>query len=126
MALNANHTFEDLEGVKCTIIEKNCEPSRVAFLKALFEHNGLAVVIAKSPPPKAAAKPAAPAAEGAPPPPPPPPAPETFTIGVTDVSFSPVNAIYNRELKTQEGVTVTPAYWKQEDFKSRPEKWYWQ
>jgi len=125
MALNANHAFEDLDGVKCTIIEKNCEPGRVSFLKALLEYNGMTVVIVKSPPPKVAAKPAAPAAEGAPVPPPPPPAPETFTIGVTDVSFSPINAIFNRELKTPEGTIVTPAYWKQEDFKSRPDNWYW-
>ena len=121
MALNANHTFEDLEGIKCTIIEKNCTPERVAFLKPLLEYNKFTVVISKSPPPKGA-KPAAPPAEGEIPPPPPP---DTFTIGVTDVSFSPINAIFNRELKNQDGAIVSPAYWKQEDFKSRPEEWYW-
>ena len=70
MALNPNHTFEDLEDIKCSIVEKNCTPERVDFLKKLLEHNKFEVVVAKSPPPKAAKpapapKPAAPPADGA-------------------------------------------------------------
>ncbi len=134
MALNPNHTFDDLEGVKCAIVEKNCSVERTEFLKNLLEFNGFTVVLAKTPPPKVAAKPApkpAPVAEGAeaPPPPPPPveepappPPPETFTVGVTDVTFSPTNSVFNRELKTKDGAVVTPAYWKQQEEKK---KWYW-
>ncbi len=143
MALNPNHSFDDLEGVKCAIVEKNCTPERVDFIKSLLEHNGFTVVVAKTPPPKAAApkpappKPVAPVAEGevAPPPPvaaapeppapPPPPPPDTFTVGVTDVTFSPINAVFNRELKTQQGEVVTSAYWKQLEAKPKVDEWYW-
>ena len=114
MALNQNHPFDDLEGVKCAVVEKNCTPERVEFLKNLLELNGFTVVVAKSPPPKAAA-PAAPATPDAPPPPPPPVAPETFTVGVTDVTFNATNAVFGRLLCTADGHVVTLAYWKQLD-----------
>ena len=144
MALNPNHTFEDLGDVKCAIVEKNCTPERVDFIKKLLEFNGFTVVVQKSPPPKAA-KPAAapkpatpaPAADGAepapaPPPPPPvveapapPPPPDTFTVGVTDVTFSPTNSVFNRELKTPEGAVVTSAYWKQQEATPKADECYW-
>ena len=114
MAINKNHEFEDLDGVKCAIVEKNATPERVAFLKPLLEYNQYKVVVVPSPPPKAVA----PVPEGAPPP---PPAPETFTIGVTDVSFNPTNAIFGRLLRTQKGRVVTLAYWKQEEAVSNDE-----
>ena len=129
MALNPNHAFEELEGVKCSIVEKNVSPARVEFLKKLLELNGFTVVVVKSPPPKAApVKPAAPLKEGevAPPPAPaPPPPPETFTVGVTDLSFDPVTAVYNRQLKTADKKIVDIYYWKQE-VDSPKEKWYWE
>lgn len=137
MALNPNHTFEDLGDVKCAIVEKNCTPERTGFLKQLLEHNGLTVVVVKSPPPKVAAKPApkpaAPAADGSPAPPPPPvaeepappPPPDTFTVGVTDVTFSPINAVFNRELRTEAGAVVTSDYWKQRESAPKEEEWYW-
>jgi len=119
MAINKNHEFEDLDGVKCAIVEKNVSPERVEFLKKLLEHNGYTVVVVKSPPPKVAAKPAAatPAAEGIPLPPAsdPVPQPETFTVGVTDVVFNATNAIFGRLLRTQDGHVVTLAYWEQEE-----------
>jgi hypothetical protein len=134
MALNPNHTFEDLGEIKCAIAEKNCSADRVDFLKRLLEHNGFTVVVAKTPPPKAAkpapAKPAVPPADGvAPPPaaetPAAPPPPETFTVGVSDLTFSPINAVYNRELKTFEGQVVTLNYWKQREAAPQEEEWYW-
>src|SRR3954454_4384315 len=114
MAINKNHEFEDLDGVKCAIVEKNVSPERVDFLKKLLEYNGYTVVVVKSPPPKVVAKPAAPApaAEGMPPPPPAPEPiqqPETFTIGVTDVVFNATNAIFGRLLRTPDGHVVTLA-----------------
>ena len=53
MAINKNHEFEELDGVKCGIVEKNVKPERVAFLKELLEYNGFTVVTVPSPPPKA-------------------------------------------------------------------------
>ena len=37
MAINKNHEFEELDGVKCAIVEKNASKERVAFLKDLLE-----------------------------------------------------------------------------------------
>ena len=114
MAINKNHEFEELDGVKCAIVEKNAGRERVDFLKDLLEANGYTVVIVPSAPSKAAPAPAA-TAEGAEVPPPPPPAPTTFTIGVTDVTFNPINAIFGRLLKTKDRHIVTLAYWQQRE-----------
>jgi len=35
MAINKNHEFEELDGVKCGIAEKNASAERVDFLKKL-------------------------------------------------------------------------------------------
>jgi hypothetical protein len=103
MALNGNHLFEDLNEIKCAIVEKNCSPERVAFLKDILEFNNYFVIIINSPPPKAA--------KTANPDETPVTLPETFTVGVTDTSFSPIKTIVNRELN----------YWKQREEK----EWYW-
>ncbi len=104
MAINQNHTFDDLDGVKCAIVEKNAPQSRIDFLKPLLEFNGYTVVVVPSPP----AKGAAPVPEGETPPP-----PTSFTIGVTDVTFNPTNALFGRLLRTPSGKIVSPAYWQQ-------------
>jgi hypothetical protein len=127
MAINKNHEFEELNGVKCGIVERNVSPGRVAFLKDLLEHNGLTVISAPSPPPKAAAAPKP--AEGtdtAAPVEAIPPAPETFTVGVTDYTFNPINAIFGRQLKTSDGHIVTLAYWRQEEQISNDEVPYYE
>ncbi len=113
MALNKNHEFEELNGVKCGIVEKNVTPERVSFLKDLLEFNGFSIVVVASPPPKAVPAPAP--KEGEIPPTPPLPAPETFTVGVTDYTFNWVNAIFGRQLKTKDGHIVTLAYWQQKE-----------
>ena len=113
MAINKNHEFEDLDGVKCAVVEKNVSPERVSFLEKLLAFNGYTVIVVKSPPPKAV--PAKPVAEGETPPPALPPAPETFTVGVTDVSFNAINAIFGRLLRTENGHVVTLAYWEEKE-----------
>jgi hypothetical protein len=115
MAINKNHEFEELEGVKCAIVEKNASSERVAFLKNLLEQNRYTVVVTASPPPKAAPAPKSVEGEAPAAPVEAPPAPSTFTIGVTDVTFNPTNAIFGRLLKTKNGHVVTLAYWKQEE-----------
>lgn len=102
MAINQNHLFEELNGVKCAIVEKNVAPGRVEFLRGVLEYNGYKVVVVGSP------------------------APETFTVGVTDVMFNPVNAIYGRLLKGPGGHVVTLAYWKQQENKLDNEKPYFE
>ena len=46
-----------------------------------------------------------------------------YTIGVTDLVFNPVFAIYECQLKTREGTFVTPGYWKQECTECDPRYW---
>jgi hypothetical protein len=122
MAINKNHEFEDLDNIKCSIVEKNVSADRVEFLKELLTFNKYEVVVVASPAPKAAAAPvAASSAEGetAPAPAPvttPAPAPpSTFTVGVTDLRFNPTNAVFGRSLHTPDGHIVTLAYWQQKE-----------
>lgn len=126
MALNKNHEFEELNGVKCGIVEKNVKPERVSFLKELLEYNGFTVIAVPTPAPKAAAAPAPKEGEAPVAPPPVPPAPETFTLGVTDYTFNPINAIFGRLLKTKDGHVVTLAYWQQKDTVSNDEVPYYE
>jgi hypothetical protein len=117
MAINQNHQFEELEGVKCAVVEKNVSKSRVEFLQRILAYNGYNVVVVPTPPPKAAPpKTAAPPADSdvqeV-------PATEaSFVVGVTDVMFNPVNAIYGRLLKLPDGHVVTLAYWQQKETRS--------
>lgn len=117
MAINSNHLFDDLDGIKCAIVEKNADQPRVDFLKSLLEANGFTVVVVPSPPPKGAA----PLPEGETPPP-----PTSFTVGVTDVTFNATNAIFGRLLKTPSGQVVTLAYWQQKESVSHDEIPYFQ
>ena len=112
MAINKNHEAEELAGVKCAVVEKGASQQRVDFLKELLEQNKYTVIVVASAPPKAAPAPAttegeAPAAAPEP--------PATFTIGVTDVTFNPINAIFGRLLKTRDNRIVTLAYWQQKE-----------
>lgn len=139
MAINQNHQFEDLDGIKCAIVEKLVSAKRVDFLRRILEYNGYTVVVVGSPPPKGAVaatavKPAETAAETgeaksntgadiavetvAPAEPAPP---STFTVGVTDTTFNSINAIFGRLLKLPGGHVVTLAYWQQKDKESRDE-----
>lgn len=127
MAINKNHLFEELDGIKCGIVEKEVPAQRVAFLKELLEFNGFTVVTVPSPPAKPAPAPAAKASEDAPPAPrEEPAAPQTFTVGVTDYTFNPINAIFGRQLKTRSGHMVTLAYWEQKESVSHDEIPYYE
>jgi hypothetical protein len=116
MAINKNHEFEELNGVKCAIVERNASQERVDFLKDILEVNNYTVIVVASPPPKAVPAPAPTTSEeNQPGAAEPAPAPATFTVGVTDVSFNPINAIFGRLLKTRDKHIVTLAYWKQKE-----------
>lgn len=124
MAINKNHEFEELDGVKCGIVEKNVLPERVEFLKKILEYNNYTVVVVVSPPPKvsAAAKPTDETASIQTE----PELPKTFTIGVTDYTFNTINAIFGRLLKTTNGHIVTLAYWNQQEQESNDEVPYYE
>ncbi len=128
MAINKNHEFEELDGIKCSIVERNIIHERAIFLKDLLVENGYTVVIIPAPPPKTAAKPAskqpeaeapAPVADTLPP-------PALFVMGVTDLRFNTINAVFGRQLKTPSGHIVTQAYWNQEESASHDEMPYYE
>jgi len=107
MAINKNHEFDELDGIKCAIVEKNVSEERVTFLKDLLSVNGFTVKVIPSPPPKTAVATPENPIENTP--------PATFTVGVTNVVFNATNAIFGRLLKTREGRVVTLAYWQQSE-----------
>ncbi|MBI4945262.1 MAG: hypothetical protein HY840_02540 [Bacteroidetes bacterium] len=129
------HVVEEINGVRCSIVEKNVSPERVEFLEKLLQHNGYTVMTAPTPPPpvkKPIVSPQAPPSEGdsvtssaivgdlegvI-------PAPSTSIVGVTHIAFHPMLAVYERSLLTPDGKTVSIAYWNQESEKEG--EVYWQ
>ncbi len=126
MAINQNHTVEELNGIKCSVVEKKVSKERADFLKTILTYNNYEVQIALSPPAKIiVAKPATesteseetiqPIIEE-----------ETFTVGVTDLMFNSINAIFGRLLKTNSGKIVTLNYWEQKETISNDEIPYYE
>jgi len=115
MAINKNHEFEELNGVKCGIVERNISTERVDFLRELLEINRYEVQVVVAAPPKGTVLPK----EGE------PALPETYTLGVTDYTFNPTNAIFGRSLKSADGRVVTLNYWLQKDAVSHDEVPYY-
>lgn len=101
---NAKHIVSEIDGTRCTIIESGITLERAAFLTDLLQFNNLEVkeLVTSS------------ENEGEEP---------TYTIGVTDLVFNPVFAIYECLLKTREGSYVTPGYWRQECTDCDPRYW---
>jgi hypothetical protein len=102
MPLNqANYIIDVINGVRCKVVETTSDEKRIRFLKELLELNGYVVMTDQ-------------AAEGA------------MRIGVTDIIFNPIIAVYERHLKSKTGKRVTPAYWLQlSDTESEKEVNYW-
>ena len=126
MAINRNHEFEELDGIKCAVVEKNVSKCRVDFLKRLLEFNQYKVVMQPSPAPKASPAAVTVVSSGDTSVEAIPQAPETFTVGVTDVMFNAINAIFGRLLKTPDGHIATLAYWNQKEIVAKDEIPYYE
>ncbi|MDF1547453.1 MAG: hypothetical protein P1P88_06510 [Bacteroidales bacterium] len=102
MALNKlKPVIEEIEDVRCVVVETGINEERLNFLKKLLEHNGYTVKVKM--------------AED-----------NTATIGVTDLMFNAVLDVYKRRLKSFTGKKVTPAYWLQiSDAETESEVNYW-
>jgi hypothetical protein len=102
MPLNqAKFAVDIIDGTRCRVIESTPDENRVRFLKDLLSHNNYTVKVDKD-------------AEG------------NYRIGVTDVTFNPVIAVYERSLKSLTDHRVTPAYWLQiSDRETEMETNYW-
>lgn len=101
---NAKHSVSEINGVRCTIVETGASLERAAFLRDLLTTNNLEVMELKETSEDQSAEP-------------------KFTIGVTDLLFNPVFAVYERQLKTPEDTAVTPGYWNQECIECDPRYW---
>jgi hypothetical protein len=101
---NAKHIIGEIDGVRCTIVETGATLERVAFLSDLLSFNNLETKELKEISDNPGEEP-------------------KYTIGVTDLLFNPVFAIYERQLKSREGAFVSPGYWKQECIDCDPRYW---
>lgn len=96
------HVVQEINGIRCTVVESGISAARAAFLKDILEFNKLQVEIAETK-----------NAEGNP----------EFTLGVTNIVFNPVIAMYARKLCLPDGRIVTPAFWNQDTDYIDPRYW---
>jgi hypothetical protein len=95
MALTrGKHIVEEINGIRCTVVEKGASPERVTFLKDLLAFNKFDVQVEEEKKLEETA-------------------PTTFVIGVTDIVFNPMISVYQQNLRTPAGEKVCPAYWNQ-------------
>jgi hypothetical protein len=105
MALtNAKHIIAEIDGIRCSIVETGASLERAAFLTDLLSFNNYEVKELKESSDNQDAE-------------------QKYTIGVTDLIFNPVFAVYERKLKIREGGFVTPGYWNQECTECDPRYW---
>ena len=97
MAINPYHIVEELNGTRCSIVEKKVSAERAGFLKAILEASGQDVMTTT-------------AEDG------------SVTVGVTNVVFNAMYALYARSLRTPNGKLVIPSYWYQ---KQQTDQFYW-
>lgn len=104
MALEGKHTFGSIGDTRVSFVEKKIEEDRKDFLKNLLEHNGFEVVIEEEKRKKEED-------------------PQLYTVAVTDMTFNPVVAVYERKLRTFDGRKVTADYWNQVSENTSPQYW---
>ena len=104
MVLKAKHIVEEINGLRCTVVEKGIEKNRLDFLKDLLLFNKFEVVVEEVPKTEDTTV-------------------QLYNIGVTDLVFNPVIAVYEMSLKTPKGQPVTAPYWNQETTESIKEYW---
>ena len=90
----AKHQIGEIDGIRCTIVESGITRKRMEFLRGLLTFNKLEVKVKEDAP-----------AEGS--------GETLYTLGVTDIIFNPVYAVYERSLLSPDGTVVTPAYYRQ-------------
>ncbi len=104
MALHDNkHAIEEVETVRCSIVEKEVKPDRMKFIKNILESNGYEVRVQKMEREDNE---------------------ELYVVGVTDVTFNIILAVYEHALKTPDNKIVTVPFWNQLE-KSPQDHYYW-
>ena len=92
--LKGKHTIAEIEGVRCTVIETAADASRAEFLKDILVFNNQEVKMEHEKTKDGSIL-------------------ETFVVGVTDILFNPMIAVYQKKLVRKDKKTVTPGYWLQ-------------
>lgn len=106
--INGKNDAKEIDEKNCIIVEDKIPLPRFSFLKQLLEFNGYETRFIENTPPapkegEAIAEP-------------------TYTIAVTNLTFNPSLAIYNRKLKTLTGEVLLPKYWFSGE---NDQNWYW-
>jgi hypothetical protein len=101
---NAKHIIAEFDGIRCTVVESGISSERITFLKELLECNKFEVKVKEEPIEQ-------------------PSDPMKYAIGVTDLIFNPVFAVYERSLKTKDGQFVSPGMWNQKTTVYMREYW---
>ena len=91
---SAKHIIGEIAGTRCTVVESNITKARMEFLRELLLCNNLEVMIREEKQADEASEP-------------------LYMVGVTDLVFNPVYAIYERTLLKPDGTIVTPAWYRQ-------------
>jgi hypothetical protein len=104
MVLKAKHIVEEINGQRCTVVEKGIEKIRMDFLNDLLLFNKFEVVVEEVAKTEESTV-------------------QFYNIGVTDLVFNPVIAVYEMSMKNQKGQPVTAPYWNQETTNSIKEYW---
>lgn len=86
MAINPHHIVDEIKGIRCSVIEKNIDQARADFITKILTHNGLEVISSSNEENK-------------------------ITIGVSNITFNLVHALYARQLKNTDGKILTPSIW---------------
>jgi len=102
--LSGKHKELEINETRVRMVETGASSERIEFLKTLLEHNGYEVLTEKEAKKEESD-------------------PDTWVIGVTDIIFNPVVAVYNRILRTLDGKKVTPDFWNQKTTKVEPNYW---
>ena len=93
--LKGKHNIAEIDGVRCTVVETGATAARAEFIKDILVYNRFEVKIDQEK-----------AKDGT--------LLETFVVGVTDILFNPMIAVYQRKLVRKDTKTVSPEYWNQE------------
>lgn len=104
MAFSGKHIVEEIEGTRCSLVETGVSSSRMQFLSDLLTYNGFKVISLAIPPKEEGGE-------------------VTYKVGVTDLLFNPVIAVYEKSLKTKERIKVSADYWNQKTEDIDP--YYW-
>jgi len=94
---SGKHIEKEIDGVLYRIVETGItDKNRITFLTKILEGNGYEVKSAEEPRKNEEL-------------------PITYMLGVSDMTFNPVLAVYGRRLFTKDGHRITPDYWNQKD-----------